>query len=534
MITAPGRLEGGEGMPLSLDHAQRLQRAVVLTELGELSEAEADVAHVLEERPEDLEALSLYAKLKHMRGELSLAVACEAQLHAKRPVPGETARTHLESMLHLAQDPERGVGEFIAVGQFQLVQKPTAYLALEEAFRHYVGRHPNEARSHCRHVASRYRESDPEVYKLAMLADAWISEMIGDLPAACETLERLGAERGYETDLDRIMALVSIYERIGSREKLEAAVNVCRYLERSYSPSPVLGRLALLYRRLDQPDVAEEYARLHLVAYRRAMHRPTLRDVIEVAAHSYLPIHRLRSLRLNGEDSRQEAPSRQHGIARAIQGDLQEARASFKGGEELLDRKYLAEIEELEHGPERATPHYVAVLRQDPRDLHLLERVLDFVQSQHSRAITELFRDSTFASQALAALESKVQMDPGNPRIWRRLAALFGMRPGGREQQQQFSTRADAVEQAARARDRAIGRVLSAATYRFVGKVQGLIHEVWASREMAAPGRGGTLRKEDILGSHTDEMKDHVRTTFGAVREFAQSKFPHATRELLD
>jgi hypothetical protein len=142
---------------------------------------------------------------------------------------------HLESMLHMAQDPERGAGEFVAVGQ-RLVQKPASYLALEEAFQLYVARRPNEARGVCRRVATHYRERDAEVYKLSVLAEALISELIGDLEAACATLERLGRERGFEADLDRVMALTSLYELIGSSEKLEAAVNICRFLERSFDP----------------------------------------------------------------------------------------------------------------------------------------------------------------------------------------------------------------------------------------------------------------------------------------------------------
>src|SRR5438552_2301539 len=215
----------------SLSHSERLQRATVLTELGEMCKAEADVAHVLEQTPDELEALSLFAKLKHMRGELSLAIACAAQIHARNPAPGDVARMHLESMLHLAHDPERGAGEFIAIGQYRLVQKPTAYLALEGAFQLYVNRRPHEARRVCNEVAQRYRGNDPEVYKLAVLAEAWISDMLGDLPAAVETLERLGGERGFETDLDRLIALADLYERVGTREKLEAAINICRYLE---------------------------------------------------------------------------------------------------------------------------------------------------------------------------------------------------------------------------------------------------------------------------------------------------------------
>ena len=158
---------------------ERLRYAKVLVELGELNQAELEVAEVLDESPEHLEALSLFAKLKHIRGQLSLAVACTAQIQSKRS-GGEHARMHLESMLHLAQDPSRGAGEFLALGQFQLVQKPTAYLALEEAFRQYVNRRPNEACATCRQVANRNRSRDREVYKLAVLAEAWLYELIGE------------------------------------------------------------------------------------------------------------------------------------------------------------------------------------------------------------------------------------------------------------------------------------------------------------------------------------------------------------------
>src|SRR5262249_59120899 len=135
--------------------AQRLEDARVLIELSELGEAEAELARVLEDSADDIEALRLYSKIKHMRGQLSLALACYAQLQARGSGPGEWARMHLESMLRMAQDPERGAGEFLAVGQ-RLVQKPAAYLALEEAFRLYVARRPNEGRAACPRGAGRH------------------------------------------------------------------------------------------------------------------------------------------------------------------------------------------------------------------------------------------------------------------------------------------------------------------------------------------------------------------------------------------
>ena len=68
----------------------------------------------------------------------------------------------------------------------------------------------------------------------------------------------------------------------------------------------------------------------------------------------------------------------------------------------------------------------------------------------------------------------------------------------------------------------------------FAGRINGLIHEVWATREMCSPGEGGILRRDDILGNLTTEMRDNVRNTFLAAREYAQAKFPHLTRDILN
>src|SRR3989442_13942771 len=137
-IVYPFRME-----TMARTQEDRLRYAKVLVEIGQLTRAEHEVAEVLDDNPEHLEALSLFTKVKHMRGQLSLAVACSVQVQSRQTASGGQARMHLESMLHLAQDPTHGAGEFLAIGQFQLVQKPTAYLALEDAFRLFVARRPN-------------------------------------------------------------------------------------------------------------------------------------------------------------------------------------------------------------------------------------------------------------------------------------------------------------------------------------------------------------------------------------------------------
>src|SRR5262252_9261477 len=93
---------------------ERLLLARVLVELGELGEAERELrAAAPDER--DLDLLSLLAKIKHMRGELSQAIPIWAQIRAQY-AHGERALTALGAILHLAADPHEGATEFVPIG----------------------------------------------------------------------------------------------------------------------------------------------------------------------------------------------------------------------------------------------------------------------------------------------------------------------------------------------------------------------------------------------------------------------------------
>src|SRR5439155_22098794 len=175
----------------------RIRYARVLVEIGEPYDAEIEVAHALDERPEDLTALDLLAKIKHMRGELSAAVACWAQVHAKSPSYGE-GLMRLSSILQLARDNERGAGEFLVLGPYQLWRKPAAHLELEEAFRLFLSRRPDDARATCERMARRFQGKERELYKLSVLAGAFIAELSGEKDEACRVLEELVKERGFE------------------------------------------------------------------------------------------------------------------------------------------------------------------------------------------------------------------------------------------------------------------------------------------------------------------------------------------------
>ena len=522
---------------LTWTQEERLRYAEVLVEIGQLHRAEREVAEVLDENPEHLEALSLFTKIKHMRGQLSLAVACSIQLQSKQSAGGQ-ARMHLESMLHLAQDPSQGAGEFLTLGQYQLVQKPTAYLALEEAFRRFVTRRPNEASATCRQVANRYHDRDPEVYKLAVLAESWIYELSGNLPLATEILERLGLERGFETDTDRLQALVTLYDKSGARGALEAELNILKYLESTFDGTETLGRLSVLYRRLGNAEAATEYEQRHLAAYLREKHRLSFEQVVRIAAKHFIPLEKLRTIRFipTGPPSAMTAP-REEAIARAMRDDLEGARKLLAAGTDLLDIKYQANLEAIsgdERREEQAEALYVRALRDDPGDLPVIAWLLDRWKKHKSRAIAAAFREDSILAPVLETLEHAVHDAPGDPRLWRRLETLFSLREGDHPQTRQFADRAAALERSSKERAQGIGRVFSAAAYRFAGRITGLIHEVWATREMTTPGQGGALRRDDILGNLTTEMRENVRSTFLAAREYAQAKFPHLTRDILN
>ena len=504
-----------------------LEDAAVLVETGALPAAEQELAEILDARPDDLQALSLFARIKHIRGELSEAVACWARMHAATPVTA-TAEMHLASMLHLAQDPEAGVGEFLAFGRNQLVRKPAAYLALEHAFQLVVARRPTEACAHCRQIALKYRDRDREVYKLARLAEAWLHELAGELDQACALLERFGTERGFEADLDRVLALARVYECVGTPEKLQAAANIFLYLERIHKHPEVLGRLARIYLRLDLAGPAEEYEKRHEEAFRHAFHRPTFAQIVRVAARRFLPVESLRGTKIPAEELPPEASRRERAIAALLRGEHAAARIDLSKSDDLLDRKYLGNLLALDGDREAGVRLLETALAEDPNDLHVIGVMLDAHVQAPSAATATVLADSSLSPRLRERLSDALRADPGDARAWRWLSILHRLARDGGLESERCAARAAALEH------QPVGRALAAAVYHFIGKAKGLIHEVWADREAVEPGRGGALPSDRILGNITPEMKDLVRNICFSVQKYAQSKFPHLTRDLLD
>lgn len=511
---------------------QRLNHARVLVELRDLHAATLLIADILDDDSEMLGALNLLARIKHMRGELSQAVTCWAQLLAHAET-SEHALTQLRAIMNVAQDPERGGGEFLALAPFQLARKPAAQLALEDAFQLFLARQPEGAQLRCREIAYKYRTKDPQTYKLAVLAEAWLAELSGDFSEARAVLEHLGTERGFETDTDRVLALERIYERIGTPEALEAAVNICLYLERTFHKISVLSRLAALYRRLDQPSRAAEYEARYLSAFRKRMHRLSLADIARVAARHYLPLPRLQDIRFYDAALTDTASRRELAIASCLLGDLPGAVELLAQGEDPLDRVYLADLASLQGDEPKAVKLYLSVLEANPHEPRLLCALLDHPSRRANELVRTYFCDGATFRAVRTVLEEGIRVTPQSATLWRQLGALELLN-GHADRARRAERRAEALA-AAEARDHSpVGRVLAAAVYRFVVKAKGLIHEVWATRQFASPGRGGWLAADNILGNLTGDMKENVRNTFLAVREYSRAKLPHLTTDILD
>jgi tetratricopeptide (TPR) repeat protein len=531
-------------MAISADQTRdrELQLAAVLTEIGELGAAEAEVLGLLHSQPDDREALSLLAKIKHIRGELSTAFACWARAHALAAEEGGAAM-RLATMLRMAQDPERGAGEYLAVGQNHLWRKPASMLELERAFRLFVARRPDEAREACAQLAKANVGRDRELYKLATLAAAWMAELAGDLAGACETLERLGQDRGFENDVDRALALARVYEQRGGPEQLEKAIHVCTFLSRSlrtFERVTTLGRVAALQRALGRFDEAELYEAQFLEAFRARMHRPTRNDAIAAAARTYLPLDKLTAARFASGGWPERPTALERTLALALDGDLEGARRRFEGSASVLERKYLADLRRLEGDVGGAAEIFLATLADDPEDRRvlfwLLERSLENgargpVDARTARHIRDYFHRPETLAATRRDLEAAIRESPRRPSAWRARAAILRIAGESAEADKSLA-RAQALGAAEARRESAVGRALSAAVYHFADAAKGLVHEVWAARRPAPLGLGGNL--DEVFGNVTPELGQSVRNVFLSVREYALAKLPHLVGHLLD
>lgn len=392
---------------------------------------------------------------------------------------------------------------------------------------------PAEARAWCAELAARSRDHDRQIYKLGMIMSSWLAERSGDLVDARTLLERLGAERGFEQDFDRLLALVHVYDQLETPDAIEAAARICRHLlgeleNRGLEKLSMLGRLAALERRAGRADVAAELDARFVDAIRRRMHRASLHDLVQVAAHEYLPIERLRAVQPADDRLPPDLSRRERALAGAVRGEVAQSRALLSEAGDWLDRCYLAELTAISGDDDRATELFLSTLQDRPYNLEVTGWLLDRHERSPSAAIARHWSKPHRLQRTLELLETNCTRTPQRPERWRWLATLHRL-ANRLDDAQRCSVRADAL-----ARQEPIGRVLAAGVYHLGGKPKGLVHELWVHRTRAEPGRGGTLAADDIHGNITQELRAAIRNTFVAVREYARSKFPDLTADLDD
>ncbi len=494
----------------------RLMRGRALIEIGWIHEAEREAACALVEMPDSLDALSMVAKIKHMKGELTEALACWAQIHARSP-------RHAFDQLPPGMLLHQGADSAPHPGSDHLAH---ATALLRE-------RRPREALAWCDGVAATHRGRNANHYKMAAMRAAWIAEIGGDVEAARLRLEALGRDKGFEHDLDRLFALARVCVRIGAGEALASAARICRHVLADHEREgreqlSLLGHLAMVERRAGNLEVAVELDERFLRATRRRMHRATLHDLVRTAATDYLPISRLRAARPAETELPDGLLPRERAIAHAIRGEFQRARDILAPGDHWLDQQYLAELAALSDDPDRAIDLFLASL-PDGLSLAVVGWLLDRYAFAPSPAIAHYWSDPWNRSRTIELLEGNIELAPRRAELWRWLGTLYSI-AAMPEIAKPHTLRAQALTDGAAVP----GRVLAAGVYRFGGKPKGLLHEIWVHRTPTTPGRGGHLPPEEIHGNVTTELRAAIRNAFVAVREYARAKWPERTHDLDD
>ncbi len=508
---------------------ERLLVAMTLLELGDLPEAEQELIGL-----DGAAADGLRLKLAHLRGDLTRVVSAWAARRGADPLCTPALR-RLAVIHHLAQDPEGASRDLLLFAQRERAATPAAYVELGMAMRLLANGSPVEAAAHASWVARHHAPTtDREAHKLAVLAEAWIAERTGDAAGARARLEALGRTRGFEEDLDRLVALAGLYEASGEPAQLRSAANVLRFLQRGQAPSAVTGRLVEVHARLGETGEAELQERRHLAAFRRELGRPAAAEVVTAAACRYLPLARLRLLRLpSPPDPARAGTPRERALALALAGDPAGARDALRGGPvEPLDLHYLADLAlqrgELEEAAElhlsaldragaHGYPHARAHALTHARTWAVL---LDLHARAPARAVSARLHAPDVGERVLDLLGRAAALAPEEPDRWRRLAALQDALDDPDE-----ADRHRARAQALAAR-RPVGRALAASVYRTPDRPEGLIHELWAARGRHCPGRGGSLAPDAITGNVTPALRAVVLGTFLAVRELARARLP--------
>jgi tetratricopeptide (TPR) repeat protein len=495
--------------------------------------------------PNSLAALNLLAKIRHVQGRLTETIELWHRIHLRSPTREDTV-AQLQLLYQLSHADGQAGERFLCVGHDVFARKHDAQVEVERAFASFRARDFAAALSICDRLAARQRTKDRGLYKLAVFQRAWIHERIGDLDAARATLEKLGRERGFETDFERLSFLARICERVGSRVAAKKALHIYQHVNMQYGNLSALPRLSSLHRQLDEEDAARRYDAEYERRFSQRMQRLAPSQTLRALALAYVPLDRVARPRLHADDRSAcdlelrlaRSPSsrqRREGLLAFLDGELERAASCLRA---LADRPdasfkdcaYAADVARLRGDADAPSYYARALAHGGAANFVVWQQVLSCTLAEHAeRCVAGL--DDDRLQHARAALLEAARSAPANADAWRGLA-LVEQRLGGDTHSVYANKAAALVRTPGTGAD--IGRVLAAAVYAIGGKPKGVIHEVCATRRRVHQGTGGVIGEQDLLGNLGADFRGLVHLALSIVKDYAVAKWPHLCLDLDD
>ena len=524
----------------------RLIVSRALLEAGFIDDAETNARAAIELEPNSLAALNLLAKIHHTQGKLSAMIELWRAIQARSPLR-EDALAYLGFLHRMSQDESFAGAALVAVGDGVYARKHESQLEIEKAFAKFRERNFEAAIAQCERFAAASKNS-PAIYKLAVLQKAWIQERTDDLAGAQQTLQQLGRERGFETDLDRLGFLARVCERLGTSDSTEQALHIYEHLNLRHGKLSALPRLAALNAQRGDQAKARAYAAEYERRFTKRMQKPSAAELLRALALRYIPLGRVSRGPLTAEDIQDcelELQLAKHGGARRrrrallafLRDDVAKAERLFARLTQsrwavARDHAYLGDLRNLT-GAAPPDACYAKALTGGMLDEPMVWRSALATRNRKplEGAIASMTEQER--TRAHACLLAAARRDHANTASWRDLAELETLLARN-DEARQHQRKAEQLTQV-HAEARPLGRVLVAAVYSLNGKPKGVIHELVAAR-YKAPGdaAAGQLAERDILGNVMPDLRTLARWTFDVVYDYARETWPHLVRDVFD
>lgn len=527
--------------------------ARLLLSADRAGEAHRLLKPLVDRMQDNLQFMKLWAQLKHTQGQLTEAIRAFERVRALAPAD-PSALLQLAIIHRLSQNPDAARRELELLGDHALAKRHLAQLELERAFQLAGKQQFTSAVEVCEALAEKHRAGDPEIAKLALLQKALLLEGLGNYDGAIETLERLGRERGFETDHDRLRCLARAYELRGTPEDLARAERVYGFLHEKTHRPELLSRLARIAARRGDREAAAKLERRFTDAFRRENQELTLPELLRAAVDHYIPLVRLASLAPDREQLETFARAltdraasdggarRQLALVHALLEQYEESaeiwRGLIAGGQARAeDTKYFGDVCDARGDAAGARALYLAALSEEEvADATILNSVLSGDDDPDVlRLMLAIFRDPRKRERTYEALKHAAKNHQLSPEVWWTLAR-FERLIGLEGQADRHESKARALSRAVERSGPRIGHVKVAAVYELIGQKQGIVHEIWASRYRVGPGGrsgpGGQLDETSIFGNVAPDMMRDIQNVFVAVKAFVTERFPHLVEDL--